>query len=152
MAVPFTVVGIDHVVPRAADPKVLERFYLDALGLRFERREGKLAPLRAGGGVDQGRKGSVDRNCNQQVQIGHRWSRRCPKDKNGVRRPRNNDESSHCKRAKCPIHALVHNFCCNFSCRCIRLSASLVLPDAPRSPCVDAGPRHSLVIVSGISR
>jgi glyoxylase I family protein len=48
MAVPFTVVGIDHVVLRAADPKTLERFYLDALGLRFERREGKLAQLRAG--------------------------------------------------------------------------------------------------------
>jgi glyoxylase I family protein len=48
MAVPFTVVGIDHVVLRAADPKALERFYLDALGLRFERREGKLAQLRAG--------------------------------------------------------------------------------------------------------
>jgi hypothetical protein len=29
MAVPFTVVGIDHVVLRAADPKALERFYLD---------------------------------------------------------------------------------------------------------------------------
>jgi len=37
-----------HVVLRAADPKALERFYLDALGLRFERREGKLAQLRAG--------------------------------------------------------------------------------------------------------
>jgi glyoxylase I family protein len=35
-------------VLRAADPKALERFYLDALGLRFERREGKLAQLRAG--------------------------------------------------------------------------------------------------------
>jgi catechol 2,3-dioxygenase-like lactoylglutathione lyase family enzyme len=44
MAVPFTVVGIDHVVLRAADPKALERFYLDVLGQRFERREGKLAP------------------------------------------------------------------------------------------------------------
>ena len=48
MAVPFTVVGIDHIVLRAADPKALERFYLDALGLRLERREGKLAQLRAG--------------------------------------------------------------------------------------------------------
>ena len=48
MAVPFTVVGIDHVVLRAADPTALERFYLDALGLRLERREGKLAQLRAG--------------------------------------------------------------------------------------------------------
>jgi catechol 2,3-dioxygenase-like lactoylglutathione lyase family enzyme len=48
MAVPFTVVGIEHVVLRAADPKALEWFYLDAPGLRFERREGKLAQLRAG--------------------------------------------------------------------------------------------------------
>ena len=48
MPAPFNIVGIDHVVLRAADPKALERFYLDALGLRFERREGKLAQLRAG--------------------------------------------------------------------------------------------------------
>jgi glyoxylase I family protein len=48
MAVPFTVIGIEHVVLRAADRKALERFYLDALGLRLERREGKLAQLRAG--------------------------------------------------------------------------------------------------------
>jgi glyoxylase I family protein len=40
MAVPFTVVGIDHIVLRATDPTKLERFYLDALGLRLERREG----------------------------------------------------------------------------------------------------------------
>jgi glyoxylase I family protein len=32
----------------AADPEALEQFYLGALGLRFERREGKLAQLRAG--------------------------------------------------------------------------------------------------------
>jgi glyoxylase I family protein len=37
-----------HQTLRAADPKALERFYLDALGLRLERREGKLAQLRAG--------------------------------------------------------------------------------------------------------
>jgi len=48
MAVPFTVVGIDHVVPRAADPKALERFYLNALGLRSERRGGGRRRLRCG--------------------------------------------------------------------------------------------------------
>jgi glyoxylase I family protein len=48
MPAPFNIVWIDHVVLRPADPKALERFYLDALGLRFERREGKLAQLRAG--------------------------------------------------------------------------------------------------------
>jgi glyoxylase I family protein len=48
MPAPFKIVRIDHVVLRAADPEALERFYLDALGLRFERREGKLAQLRAG--------------------------------------------------------------------------------------------------------
>ena len=48
MAVPFTVVGIDHVVLRAADPTKLDRFYLDALGLTFEKRQGELAQLRAG--------------------------------------------------------------------------------------------------------
>ena len=47
MAVPFTVVGIDHVVLRAADPTKLDRFYLDALGLTFES-ERELAQLRAG--------------------------------------------------------------------------------------------------------
>jgi hypothetical protein len=31
MAVPFTVVGIDHIVMRAAEPTKLGRFYLDAL-------------------------------------------------------------------------------------------------------------------------
>jgi hypothetical protein len=38
----------DHVVLRAADPTKLERFYLDALGLTFEKRQGELAQLRAG--------------------------------------------------------------------------------------------------------
>ena len=48
MAAPFKIVGIDHVVLRAADPAALERFYLDVLGLTFELRQGKLAQLRAG--------------------------------------------------------------------------------------------------------
>lgn len=48
MAAPFNIVGIDHVVLRAADPAALERFYLDVLGLSFETRQGKLAQLRAG--------------------------------------------------------------------------------------------------------
>ena len=42
MAAPFHIVGIDHVVLRAADPAALERFYLDVLGLSFEKRQGKL--------------------------------------------------------------------------------------------------------------
>jgi len=48
MAAPFKIVGIDHVVLRAAEPLALERFYLDVLGLSFEMRQGKLAQLRAG--------------------------------------------------------------------------------------------------------
>jgi glyoxylase I family protein len=48
MPVPFNIVGIDHVVLRAADPTKLERFYLDALGLTFEKRQGELAQLRVG--------------------------------------------------------------------------------------------------------
>jgi glyoxylase I family protein len=48
MTAPFKIVGIDHVVLRAADPAALERFYLDVLGLTFELRQGKLAQLRAG--------------------------------------------------------------------------------------------------------
>src|SRR6202041_2125594 len=47
-AAPFKILGIDHVVLRAADPAALERFYLDVLGLTFELRQGKLAQLRAG--------------------------------------------------------------------------------------------------------
>jgi glyoxylase I family protein len=43
MAAPLKIVGIDHVVLRAADPAALERFYLDVLGLTFELRQGKLA-------------------------------------------------------------------------------------------------------------
>ena len=49
MAAPFKIVGIDHVVLRAADPAALvEQFYLDVLGLSFETRQDKLAQLRAG--------------------------------------------------------------------------------------------------------
>jgi len=48
MATPFAILGIDHVVLRAADPAALERFYLDVLGCSFEKRQGKLAQLRAG--------------------------------------------------------------------------------------------------------
>jgi glyoxylase I family protein len=48
MPAPFAIVGIDHVVLRAADPAALERFYLDVLGCAFEKRQGTLAQLRAG--------------------------------------------------------------------------------------------------------
>ena len=48
MAAPFRILGIDHVVLRAADPAALERFYLDVLGCSFELRQGTLAQLRAG--------------------------------------------------------------------------------------------------------
>jgi glyoxylase I family protein len=48
MPAPFNIVGIDHVVLRATDPAKLERFYLDVLGLRFEKRQGELTQLRAG--------------------------------------------------------------------------------------------------------
>ncbi len=51
MAAPFDIVGIDHIVLRAADPAALERFYLDGLGLTLETRQGKLAQLRAGRGL-----------------------------------------------------------------------------------------------------
>ncbi len=40
MQAPFNIVGIDHVVLRAANPAALERFYLNALGLRFECDKG----------------------------------------------------------------------------------------------------------------
>ena len=53
MPAPFIIIGIDHIVLRATDPTKLERFYLDALGLRLERREGKLAQLRARRRVDR---------------------------------------------------------------------------------------------------
>ena len=48
MAAPFAILGIDHVVLRAADPAALERFYTDVLGCAFEKRQGTLAQLRAG--------------------------------------------------------------------------------------------------------
>ena len=48
MAAPFHIVGIDHVVLRAADPAALERFYMEVLGCAFEKRQGTLAQLRAG--------------------------------------------------------------------------------------------------------
>jgi catechol-2,3-dioxygenase len=48
MSAPFAILGIDHVVLRAADPAALERFYLDVLGCSFEKRQGTLAQLRAG--------------------------------------------------------------------------------------------------------
>ena len=48
MAAPFTLIGIDHVVLRAADPAALERFYMEVLGCAFEKRQGSLAQLRAG--------------------------------------------------------------------------------------------------------
>jgi glyoxylase I family protein len=48
MTAPFGILGIDHVVLRATDPAALERFYLDVLGCTFEKRQGKLAQLRAG--------------------------------------------------------------------------------------------------------
>jgi glyoxylase I family protein len=48
MQAPFNIVGIDHVVLRVANPAALERFYLNALGLSFEMRQGELAQLRAG--------------------------------------------------------------------------------------------------------
>jgi catechol 2,3-dioxygenase-like lactoylglutathione lyase family enzyme len=49
-AVPFALLGLDHVVIRARDPARLERFYCDALGCRLERRQDKigLTQLRAG--------------------------------------------------------------------------------------------------------
>jgi glyoxylase I family protein len=48
MSAPFAILGIDHVVLRAADPAGLERFYIDVLGCSVERRQGTLTQLRAG--------------------------------------------------------------------------------------------------------
>src|SRR5260221_14262663 len=48
MSTPFAILGIDHVVLRAADPAGLERFYVDVLGCTFEKRQGTLTQLRAG--------------------------------------------------------------------------------------------------------
>ena len=48
MPAPFTIIGLDHVVLRAADPAALEKFYVDVLGCSLELRQGTLAQLRAG--------------------------------------------------------------------------------------------------------
>src|SRR5256885_14123784 len=50
MPAPFRILGIDHVVLRAADPVALERFYVDALGCTVEKRQPaiSLTQLRAG--------------------------------------------------------------------------------------------------------
>ena len=48
MPAPFNIIGIDHIVLRAVDPAALERFYLNVLGLSFEKREEGLTQLRAG--------------------------------------------------------------------------------------------------------
>jgi len=48
MSIPFAILGIDHVVLRAADPAGLERFYVEVLGCTLEKRQGTLAQLRAG--------------------------------------------------------------------------------------------------------
>ena len=48
MTAPFSILGIDRVVLRAADPAGLERFYIDVLGCKLELRQGKLTQLRAG--------------------------------------------------------------------------------------------------------
>ena len=50
MAAPFRIIGIDHVVLRAADPAALERFYVGVLGCTVEKRQEaiSLTQLRAG--------------------------------------------------------------------------------------------------------
>jgi len=50
MPAPFNILGIDHVVLRAADPAALERFYVDVLGCTVEKRQEAIAltQLRAG--------------------------------------------------------------------------------------------------------
>jgi len=50
MPAPFRILGIDHVVLRAADPATLERFYVDVLGCAVEKRQEaiSLTQLRAG--------------------------------------------------------------------------------------------------------
>jgi hypothetical protein len=40
MATPFSIVEIDHIVLRAANPAALEQFCLDALSLTLEMRRG----------------------------------------------------------------------------------------------------------------
>src|SRR5437016_14358662 len=50
MTAPFNILGIDHVVLRAADPAALETFYVDVLGCTVEKRQPAIAltQLRAG--------------------------------------------------------------------------------------------------------
>lgn len=50
MSAPYQIIGIDHVVLRAADPARLEKFYLEVIGCTLERRQEKfnLTQLRAG--------------------------------------------------------------------------------------------------------
>jgi len=50
MVAPFSILGIDHVVLRAADPAALEKFYVDVLGCTVEKRQEaiRLTQLRAG--------------------------------------------------------------------------------------------------------
>jgi hypothetical protein len=43
---PFVILGIDHVVLRAADPAALEPSCLDVLGCEFEKRQGTVTQLR----------------------------------------------------------------------------------------------------------
>ncbi len=48
MTAPFKLVGIDHIVIRAANPSALECFYIEVLGCSLEKRQGSLTQLRAG--------------------------------------------------------------------------------------------------------
>ena len=50
MTAPFAILGIDHVVLRAANPDALEKFYVDVLGCTVEKRQPAIAltQLRAG--------------------------------------------------------------------------------------------------------
>src|ERR1700730_10880290 len=48
MSAPFAILGIDHLVLRAADPAGLARFYVEVLGCTLEKRQGTLTQLRAG--------------------------------------------------------------------------------------------------------
>lgn len=50
MTAPFAILGIDHVVLRAANPDALEKFYVGVLGCTVEKRQPAIAltQLRAG--------------------------------------------------------------------------------------------------------
>src|SRR3954453_21757589 len=74
MAAPFTLIGIDHVVLRAADPAALERFYMEVLGCAFEKRQGSLAHAR-GSSADRYRSGRRGRTGTGQVEQRRRQSR-----------------------------------------------------------------------------